>query len=159
MTNARTKLLPLILILPLAGCVSGPKPAATADADAQIRQRLKQIFDAAEKKNFERLESYHLYGPGFSKFSAESSTRLDAAAARKGERDGLQALSGLTMKAEDLKIDVFDKTGIATFIFDYGFKAGTNTVQKQAQATLVFVKDAGEWKITHEHFSPSKASQ
>ena len=116
---------------------------------------MNQIFDAAEKKDFERLESYHLYGAGFTKFSPESPTRMDAATARKGERDGLQAVSDLYMKAQDLKIDIFDNTGIATFIFDYGFKAGTNTVQKQARATLVFVKDSGEWKITHEHFSPA----
>jgi len=82
---------------------------------------------------------------------------MDAATARKGERDGLQAVNDLFMKAQDLKIDVFGNTGIATFMFDYGFKAGTISVQKQARATLVFVKEAGEWKITHEHFSPSKA--
>ena len=146
----------------LAGCATTPTSETTADHQlerAQIEQRLNQIFDAAEKKDFGRLESYHLYGPAFTKFAPESPTRMDAAAARKGERDGLQAVSDLTMKANDLEIDVFGNTRIATFMFDYGFKAGTNTVQKQALATLVFVKEAGEWKITHEHFSPSSIGQ
>jgi ketosteroid isomerase-like protein len=148
-----------LLAVFLAGCATTPKSQTTANDQrqkAQIEHRLNQIFDAAEKKDFERLESYHLYGPGFTKFAPESPTRMDAAAARKGEQDGLQAVSDLYMKARDLKIDVFNNTGIATFMFDYGFTAGTNTVQKQARATLVFVKESGEWKITHEHFSPAK---
>ena len=148
-----------LLALCLAGCATTPI-SGTLDSQQreqmQIAQRLNQIFDAAEKKDFERLESYHLYGPGFTKFAPESPTRMDATAARKGERDGLQAVNDLFMKAQDLKVDVFGNTGIATFIFDYGFKAGTNNVQKQARATLVFVKDSGQWKITHEHFSPQK---
>ena len=148
-----------ILAVLLAGCSTTPKSQATASyhrEQAQIEHRLNQIFDAAEKKDFERLESYHLYGPTFTKFAPESPVRMDAAAARKGERDGLQAVNDLFMKAQDLKIDVFGNTGIATFMFDYGFKAGTNNVQKQARATLVFVRESGEWKITHEHFSPPK---
>ena len=148
------------MALLLAGCATTPTTETSADQQrdkVQIEQRLNQIFDAAEKKDFDRLESYHLYGPGFTKFAPESPTRMDAAAARKGERDGLQAVNDLFMKAQDLKVDVFGNTGIATFIFDYGFKAGTNSFQKQSRATLVFVKDSGEWKITHEHFSPPKA--
>ena len=42
---------------------------------------------------------------------------------------------------------------ISAIILKYSFKAGTNTVEKHAHSTLVFVKDLGEWKIAHEHLS------
>jgi ketosteroid isomerase-like protein len=59
------------------------------------------------------------------------------------------------MKADELKIDVFGDVGIATFILAYHFKAGTETIEK-TERSLVFVKDRGDWKIVHEHFSAFK---
>src|SRR5258705_2813018 len=71
----------------VTGCASVP-PDRSSDnpgEQAQIERRLKEIFDAAEKKDFTRLDSYHLYGPKFTKFSPESIGRPDAAASRKVE--------------------------------------------------------------------------
>ena len=127
-----------------------------SEARSQIERRLKEVIVAAENKDFERLDSYHLYGPRFTKFSGSSSQRLDAAAGRKGEHVGLGASKGLKMRADDLKIDVFCNVGIATFILDYSFDSGGEVVQRKERSTLVFVKDAGAWKITHEHLSPIK---
>src|SRR5206468_3157262 len=119
----------------------------------QIERRLQEIFDAAEKKDMDRLDSYHLYGPAFTKFTSERSDRLDADETRKGEHEALISVSGLKMRADGLKIDVFDRTAVATFILNYSFKSGTEMVQKKTRSTLVFVKDHGAWKIVHEHFS------
>ena len=51
----------------LAGCASPAPSKSTAAAPnhekAQIERRLKEIFDAAEKKDMVRLDSYHFYGP------------------------------------------------------------------------------------------------
>jgi ketosteroid isomerase-like protein len=140
----------------VVGCASGPRGKVAPEhvkERAQIQHRLEEIIDAVEKKDFERLESYHLYGPKFSKFSTESAGRQDAEVARKGERDGLSAVNGLNMRAQDLKIDVFGKVGIATFILDYNFKVGELMAGKQARTTMVFVKDGKEWRIAHEHLS------
>jgi ketosteroid isomerase-like protein len=104
-----------------------------------------------------RLDSYHFYGPKFTKFAAEVFGRQDAAAARKGEHDGSAAVNDLKMQADDLKIDVFGDAAIATFILNYSFKTGTGTIEKKARSTMVFVKDRGTWKITHEHFSAPKS--
>ena len=138
------------------GCASGPRGTVAAEQSKEAKEiagRLLEIIDACEKKDFERLESYHLYGPRFTKFSTESAGRLEAEVARKGERDGLSAVNGLSMRADDLKIDVFGKTGIATFVLSYSFKAGEETIEKQAKTTMVFVKEGGQWRITHEHLS------
>jgi ketosteroid isomerase-like protein len=140
----------------LAGCVSAPDGSvsgAESPEQAQIRRRLDEVIAAAEKKELDRLESYHWYGPKFTKFTTENPARQDAEVARKGERDGITAAQELVMRANDLKIDVFGNTGVATFILDYSFKAGAATAQKKARSTLVFVKDSEQWRIVHEHLS------
>src|SRR5882724_6848659 len=74
------------------GCASPRTADLQADYPeerAQIERRLQEVIVAAESKDFARLDSYHLYGPKFTKFSGSSSQRLDAAAGRKGEHDGL----------------------------------------------------------------------
>ena len=142
--------------LVVGGCASGPRGNVAAQQPKEAKEiagRLQEIMDACEKKDFVRLESYHLYGPKFTKFSTESAGRLDAESARKGERDGLSAVNGLSMRADGLKIDVFGKVGIATFVLNYSFKKGEDTIEKQAKTTMVFVKEDGEWKIAHEHLS------
>jgi ketosteroid isomerase-like protein len=140
----------------LTGCLStGKTPRAqdSAAEQAQLQRRLEQIFDAAAKKDFPRLDSYHFYGPKFTKFAAEQPNRQDATAARRGEHQGLAAATELSMKAHDLKIDLLGEVGIATFVMEYGFQGNAGRVERKARATLVFVKDNGEWKIVHEHFS------
>jgi ketosteroid isomerase-like protein len=150
-----------IVALFLTGCTT-TKPLNLAEDrpedTTQIQLRLEQILDAASKKDFPRLDSYHLYGLKFTKFTSGTSGRLDAEAARKGEHDSLGAATDMKMKADDLKIDVFGDVGIATFVLNYSFKGATGTVEKQALSTLVFVKDHGEWKITHEHLSAPKSN-
>jgi len=58
------------------------------------------------------------------------------------------------MRADALRVDVFGNVGIATFILDYSFDSGGQTIHKKDRSTLVFVKEGGTWKITHEHLSP-----
>jgi hypothetical protein len=140
------------------GCACLPRanPQADVTARAQIEDRLHQVFSAATAKNFDRLDSYHLYGPKFTKFSGSTAERLDAHASRKGEHDGLGAINGLKMRADDLKIDVFDSVGIATFILTYSFDTAGGSQHAKERTTMVFVKEGGTWKIAHEHLSPVK---
>jgi ketosteroid isomerase-like protein len=142
------------------GCAS--RRAASSKGDhpkekAQIEQRIQEVLKAAETKDFNHLDSYHLYGPKFTKFTGSSPERLDAVAGRKGEHEGLSALNGMKMSTEAVKIDVFGNVGIATFILDYSFDLNGQTTRGKERATLVFVKDSGSWKIAHEHFSPINA--
>ena len=149
---------PAVLVVFLAaGCASmrtAHPEVSQARAQAQIQQCLQEILSAAESKDLTRLDSYHLYGPKFTKFTGSSPDRLDAAAGQKGEHDGLGAAKGLKMRADALKIDVFDDVGIATFILDYSFESGGEVVHRKDRSTLVFVKESGQWKIAHEHLSP-----
>ena len=150
-----------------AGCASVRNvdlPVDDPEARAQIERRLHEVFVAGERKDFDRLESYHLYGPKFSRFSvprlsSASVARQDAAATRKIEHDGLAPLQGLKMRADALKIDVFGPVGIATFTLDSNFDAGGKTVSKKYRTTMVFVKESGDWKIAHEHLSEIKLAE
>ena len=154
------KLLPLVAVL-LVGCATAQKDNLSRDYPkerVEVHRRLLETFDAAEKKDFNRLDSYHFYGPKFTKFAPEASGRLDAQAARKGEHEGLGPIANLSMRAEDLKIDVFGDVAVATFVFNYSFTVEADSIRRQAFASMVFVKDRGEWKITHEHFSAPKTN-
>src|ERR1043166_838212 len=88
----------------LTGCVSTKQASSPARVDAEeapVKERLAEIFHAAETKDLTLLDSYHWYGPHFTKF-AGTGKRMDAAAAREGEHKGLSALVGLKLRAEDL---------------------------------------------------------
>jgi len=144
----------LLAALLVTGCASPHSQPTQEREQVQIQQRLQEVITAAESKDFERLDSYHLYGPKFTKFTGSSPDRLDAVAGQKGEHDGLGAANGLKMRADALKIDVFDNVSIATFILEYSFGSGGQVVHRKDRSTLVFVKEGGQWKIAHEHLSP-----
>ena len=149
----------LAVAFPGFGCAAAPAADPQADypaEKAQIERRLQEVIAACTAKDFDRLESYHLYGPKFSKFSGSSPERLDADACRKGERDGLGAIQGLQMRADALKIDVFGTVAVATFILDDSFDAAGKTTHARERSTMVFVKQGGAWRIAHEHLSPIK---
>jgi len=149
----------VMLLLAAAGCRTADSGASALSrheerSTEEIRRRVGEILAACEAKDFTHLEAFHLYGPKFSRFSASSPVRLDAETTRRLEHEGLSALNGLKMRTEDLKIDVFDGTGVATFLLDYSFTAGGRTLHLRDRTTLVFVRAGGEWKIAHEHLSP-----
>jgi ketosteroid isomerase-like protein len=136
----------------LTACATAPPRASASSANEQVRQRLTEIFHAAETKDLPRLDSYHWYGPHFTKF-AGTGPRLDAAAAREGEHKGLSALAGLKLTAENLQIDVFHDAAIATFTMVATIQSGPDAITKRERGTLVLVQHEGSWKIVHEHFS------
>jgi 5'-nucleotidase (lipoprotein e(P4) family) len=80
---------------------------------------------------------------------------LDASAARDGEHKGLIALAGLKLRPDDLQVDVFRDTAVATFTMVATISSGASAITKSERGTLVFAKHEGSWKIVHEHFSAS----
>jgi len=119
----------------------------------QVKVRLDQIWDAAAKQDFERLRSYHLYGPKFTEFK-EGALRGNATSNEVGEQGFFAAVTDPKVEMGDLTINVFGDVAIATFNGEFRALMAGKPIVAQEQATLVFVKHDGEWKITHEHFSP-----
>ena len=139
----------------LTGCASPPPWVCGPGEREQVTKRLSEILHAAETKDLPRLDSYHWYGPHFTKFAGQGQ-RLDAAVAREGEHKGLSALAGLKLRAEDLQIDVFHDAAVVTFTSVASFQSGAETITKRERGTLVFVQHEGSWKIVHEHFSTAE---
>jgi ketosteroid isomerase-like protein len=146
----------LALALVLAGgkdILRDPFP----DDQAKITKVLTDIVDAAEKKDIARLESFHAYGPKFSKFEDDGLARMESDAARKGESE-IAGLKAIRMKLENVRVDVFGAVAVATCVLNYDVDTGQGKMAGKSRATLVFAKDGGSWKIVHEHASPLKAS-
>jgi len=147
----------------LASCVAPPRSSDSTElfpeSQKEVEQTLRELFQAAEHKDFPLVESMHLYGPKFSKFEARGAARLDAETTRKAERAGIEPLESFRVTFEDLKVDVFGETAIATFLMPYEAKASGQTHQSKVKATLVWVQTDSGWKIAHEHFSAMPASQ
>jgi len=122
------------------------------EAQAQIRARLNDIWTAAAARDFERLESFHLYGPKFTDFK-DGKPRGDAKSCAAGERATFSMLEGPTVDMRDLAVNVFGRVAIATFNGHFTGKIHGNPVAMDMQTTMVFVRDGEAWKIVHEHMS------
>ena len=128
------------------------------EEQAAVRRRLDQIWAAAAARDFETLESFHLYGSKFTLFK-NGAPREDAAANAAGERAMFSVLEGPEVDMRELVVNIFGDVGIATFNGHFtGMMNGSPTELRQ-QATMVFVSSGDEWKLVHEHFSPLATSQ
>ncbi len=73
------------------------------DAQAAVTRRVHEIMAAVEAKDVDRLDSYHLFGPKYSKFDdGEPAERQDAATAQQLERELVLAATALQFRADDL---------------------------------------------------------
>ena len=124
-----------------------------ADAQAQVRQRLEEIWPTAAARDFERLESFHLYGPTFTEFK-DGRPRGNAASCAAGERATFSRLEHPLVDMNDLAVNVFGDVAIATFNGHFTGQIAGNAVALDQQCTMIFVRVGDDWKITHEHMSP-----
>jgi len=126
---------------------------AVADAQAQVRHRLEEIWPTAAARDFERLESFHLYGPTFTEFK-DGRPRGDAASCAAGERATFSRLEHPLVNMNDLAVNVFGDVALATFNGHFTGQIAGNAVALDQQCTMVFVRVDDDWKIIHEHMSP-----
>ena len=123
------------------------------DAQAAIRRRLDEVWVTARQRDFERLESFHLYGPKFTEFK-DGKPRGDAMSCAAGERATFSMIEDPSVDMRDLTVNVFGAVAVATFNGHFIGAVRGNPVALDQQSTMVFVKVGGDWKIVHEHFSP-----
>lgn len=124
-------------------------------SQAAVAARIGEILDACEAQDFDRLASYHLAGPKFTKFDDEGPQgRQDSTTAMQGEIDAFRTLEDFKGWFEDLKIDVFGPVAIATGIFRCTFNVTGDAGTASSRTSAVFVDNTGQWLIAHEHNSP-----
>jgi len=121
--------------------------------DAAESLRIKVILQELEKataaRDIDWIESFHLYGPRFTRVS-QNGQRLTATQSRASEKEYYSTIDEFSSEFDDLKIDVFDETAIVTGIFSFEGRIGENTFPGRTLGTLVLVKVNGEWKIVYE---------
>lgn len=122
-------------------------------AQAQVRRRLEEIWPTAAARDFERLESFHLYGPTFTEFK-DGKPRGDALSCAAGERAFFSRLEQSVADMNDLAITALGDVAIATFNGHFEGQIAGNAVAVDQQCTMVFARVGDDWKIIHEHMSP-----
>jgi len=127
---------------------------------AEVERRLMRVMSAARRHAIDELESYHAFGPKFTKFDDfEPLDRQDAEATKRLEREAILSVREFVPEVIDLKIDVFGAVAVTTFVMAYDVTTEQDEHYSfRARATLVFANDDGSWLIVHEHFSPFVAN-
>jgi hypothetical protein len=149
---------PVIVTL-LSLSLLGAAHAKGNDPTQEIAKILQDICDAAKKKELDRLDAFHAYGPKFSKFDDDGLGRQDAVVGKKSERDGIGGVKAFVASFDDLKVDVFGTVAVATFILKYDVDTGKEKMAGKDRSTMVFSREGGAWKIVHEHHSPLSATK
>lgn len=126
----------------------------------EVERRLEDIMSAAHRQAIDELESYHAFGPKFTKFDDfEPLERQDGEATRRLEREAIFGVNEFDPRLVDLKVDVFGPVAVTTFVMDYRVVDNEGARHSfRARATMVLAKEEGEWLIVHEHFSPFVAN-
>lgn len=124
-------------------------------AQVSVQARIEQVLGAVTAKDFDRLASYHLVGPKFTKFDdVEPLGRQDAETGMRLEVEQFSGMEDFHGRFDDLKIDVFGPVAIATGIFVWDCRLEGELVSGRTRSTLVFVDSNEQWVIAHEHHSP-----
>lgn len=144
--------LALACALASPGLDAGEVDPTFGDAQA-VARALTDLMDAAARKDLDRVDAFHLYGPAFSKFSENGLGRQDADTTREAERRGLTAARSFEVQIDDLKVDLFGPVAVATMILRYAVATEGLEAKGATRSTIVLVQVESEWKIVHEHHS------
>lgn len=125
-----------------------------SELEKNLRDAVIKVWEDANSSNISELKSAHLNSPKFSKFGPRIAERQNVESTNKSETEHFLSISDVSLVMEDLKIDIFEKVGIATFYNNYFFIKNENSVQGKGRVTLVFLQTVDGWKIVHEHSSP-----
>lgn len=156
----------IILFLPflVISCNSGKTedPEIISDQDIEkaegLRETVYKVWEDANNGNISALKAAHLDSPKFSKFGPRIAERQNLESTNESEEEHFSTIKDVDLRIEDLKIDIFQNVGIATFYNIYSFTKNQTTTKGKGRVTLVFVQTEEGWKIAHEHSSAFNAS-
>jgi ketosteroid isomerase-like protein len=145
------------MLLAMAACSDGDRAApdvvedAFPVAQAEIREAVMSIKRDIESANTEGLRGVHLDSEKFTKFGPRTFGRQDVSSTNESETVFFKSIADANYRVRDLKIDVFDDVGIATYYPEVKFKRDGKDVMVSGRQTLVFLRTGGGWKLVHEH--------
>lgn len=143
--------------LVFAGC-SGEKQAMKdpindpfVNQQSEIREAILSIKRDIESSNIDGLQAIHLESEKYTKFGPRNFERQDVTSANETEAAFFSSITNARYDVKDLKIDVFDDVGVATYYPEVSFVRDGNDVAVTGRQTLVFLKTDSGWKLVHEH--------
>ena len=125
-----------------------------SELEKELHGAVIKVWEDANNGNITELKSAHLNSPKFSKFGPRIAERQNVESTNKSETEHFLSISDARLVIKNLKIDIFENVGIATFYNNYSFIKNENSVQGKGRVTLVFLRTEAGWKIIHEHSSP-----
>lgn len=126
----------------------------------RIAATVYAVFEAGKNKELSLLEELHSNSGKFTKFDDfPPYTRQELQQAIIYEQAAFANISDFQYNIDQLRIDMLGEVAIATFYLDYkgvfvnDYSFEGRPVSNRSRVTMVLAKEAGRWKIVHEHFS------
>lgn len=135
-------------------------PKAREGSRSEIESLIRAFFEAGKNKDLASLAEFHSGPDSFTKFDETPPyARQNSEEAFVHEQAAFANISDYQYSIDDLRVDVFGPTAVATFYLTYGgmfvndYSFEGSPVRGRVRATMVLVKTPRGWKIAHEHLS------
>src|SRR5487761_1764618 len=125
------------------------------DAIEEITKIVLNEFRLAHKGDFNSYKNMHLFGEGFSIYSAfPPFGRFEGNEALSKERQWFYEIAPkLSWKIRDLKINILGEVALATLTVSYSGTYLGDSLKMELRGTVVLTRKEVSWKILHEHWS------
>jgi ketosteroid isomerase-like protein len=126
----------------------------------EVEAVVRAFFEAGKNKDLTTLADLHASRSSFSKFDENPPyTRQNSDDAFIHEQAAFANISDYTYDIDDLRVDLFGGSALATFyltyrgmfVNDYSFEG--SPVGSRVRVTMVLTKEDRGWRIAHEHLS------
>ena len=125
-----------------------------------IEAQIRAFFEAGMNKDLTSLADFHASRESFTKFDENPPyTRQNSEEAFVYEQAAFANISDYRYSIDDLRVDLFGDSAVATFYLTYGgivvndYSFEGSPVNGKARVTMVLVRTPRGWRIAHEHFS------
>lgn len=124
------------------------------DPAQQVADAVRAVFAAGEARDFDRLRSFHLEAPSFSRWSNRpGGALLDISEAHEEEESAFGSLDpGTHVTPEEIRVDYFGTVAVSTF--NVRVRSAAGVPLRRTRGTLIWSREPEGWRIVHEHFSP-----
>ena len=99
-----------------------------SELEKELHGAVIKVWEDANNGNITELKSAHLNSPKFSKFGPRIAERQNVESTNKSETEHFLSISDARLVIKNLKIDIFENVGIATFYNNYSFIKNENSV-------------------------------
>jgi len=117
-----------------------------------IREVLIGRVEGVKNRDAKAIEAL-VHRERYTKFDDWPPFDLQGPEALRNEAQALKVLKEYSYETRSWKIQVFGDYALAAFIIRYRGEIRDLSFEIQSRVTAFLIKDKGEWKIAHEHWS------